>query len=201
MEFIYPFLISFIMIFIAELGDKTQLLILSFSGSVRTKNIILGIAIGSFFSHGIAILFGSKIGVLENEFIHSLIEFITYASFIIIGTLSLLPKKEKISSGNDNKDNIIKKITNLKISYTLIIALSIMVGELGDKTFLASLGFGIQYPSYKLMLIFGAILGMIVSDSIAIVSGRFLSKYISEEKIQNLSVILFLIFVIVGFIV
>ena len=201
MEFIYPFLISFIMIFIAELGDKTQLLILSFSGSVRTKNIILGIAIGSFFSHGIAILFGSKIGVLENEFIHSLIEFITYASFIIIGTLSLLPKKEKISSGNDNKDNIIKKITNLKISYTLIIALSIMVGELGDKTFLASLGFGIQYPSYKLMLIFGAILGMIVSDSIAIVSGRFLSKYISEEKMQKLSGILFLIFGIVGFIV
>lgn len=201
MEFIYPFLISFIMIFIAELVDKTQLLILSFSGSVRTKNIILGIAIGSFFSHGIAILFGSKIGFLENEFIHSLIEFITYASFIIIGTLSLLPKKEKISSGNDNKDNIIKKITNLKISYTLIIALSIMVGELGDKTFLASLGFGIQYPSYKLMLILGAILGMIVSDSIAIVSGRFLSKYISEEKMQKLSGILFLIFGIVGFIV
>lgn len=201
MEFIYPFLISFIMIFIAELGDKTQLLILSFSGSVRTKNIILGIAIGSFFSHGIAILFGSKIGVLENDFIHSLIEFITYTSFIVIGILSLLPKKEKISSGNDNKDNIIKKITNLKISYTLIIALSIVVGELGDKTFLASLGFGIQYPSYKLMLILGAILGMLVSDSIAIVSGRFLSKYISEEKMQRLSGILFLIFGIVGFIV
>ena len=201
MEFIYPFLISFIMIFIAELGDKTQLLILSFSGSVRTKNIILGIAIGSFFSHGIAILFGSKIGVLENDFIHSLIEFITYTSFIVIGILSLLPKKEKISSGNDNKDSIIKKITNLKISYTLIIALSIIVGELGDKTFLASLGFGIQYPSYKLMLILGAILGMIVSDSIAIVSGRFLSKYMSEEKMQKLSGILFLIFGIVGFIV
>lgn len=200
MELIYPFLIAFIMIFIAELGDKTQLLILSFSGSVRTKNIILGIAIGSFFSHGIAILFGSKIGVLENELIHSVIEFITYSSFIVIGILSLLPKKEKISSVDDNKDNIIKKITNLKISYTLIIALSIMVGELGDKTFLASLGFGIQYPNYKLMLILGAILGMIASDLIAIISGKFLSKYISEEKMQKFSGLLFLIFGLIGFI-
>lgn len=200
MELIYPFLISFIMIFIAELGDKTQLLILSFSGSVKTKNIILGIAIGSFFSHGIAILFGSKIGVLENELIHSVIEFITYSSFIVIGILSLLPKKEKISSDDDNKNNIIKKITNLKISYTLIIALSIMVGELGDKTFLASLGFGIQYPNYKLMLILGAIFGMIASDLIAIISGKFLSKYISEEKMQKFSGLLFLIFGLIGFI-
>ena len=78
LEFIYPFLISFIMVFIAELGDKTQLLVLSFSGSVRVRNIILGIAIGSFFSHGIVILFGSEIGVLENENLHSIIKFITY---------------------------------------------------------------------------------------------------------------------------
>ena len=200
MEFIYPLLISFIMIFIAELGDKTQLLILSFSGSVKTKNIILGIAIGSFFSHGIAIIFGSKIGVLENEFIHSFIKVITYSSFILIGILSLLPKKEKISSESDKKNGVLKKIVNLKINYTLIIALSIMIGELGDKTFLASLGFGIQYPSYKIMLVAGAILGMIVSDLIAIISGKFLSKYISEEKMQKFSGVLFLIFGIAGFI-
>ena len=75
-----------------------------------------------------------------------------------------------------------------------------MIGELGDKTFLASLGFGIQYPNYKLMLILGAIFGMIISDSIAIISGRFLSKYISEEKMQKFSGLLFLIFGLIGFI-
>lgn len=199
MEIIYPLLISFIMIFIAELGDKTQLLILSFAGGVKTKNIILGIAIGSFFSHGIAIIFGSKIGVLENEFIHLIIKTITYFSFISIGFLSLFPKKEKINSELDKKNSIIKNICNLKISYTFIIALSIIVGELGDKTFLASLGFGIQYPNHKIMLVIGAILGMIVSDLIAIISGKFLSKYISEEKMRKFSGILFLIFGIAGF--
>lgn len=187
LDFIYPFLISFIMVFIAELGDKTQLLVLSFSGGVRVRNIILGIAIGSFFSHGIAILFGSKIGVLENENLHSVIKFITYFSFIVVGILSLIPKKEKINSSSDKKGSLLEKISKLNIGYTFIIALSILVGEFGDKTFLASLGFGIQYPSYKFMLIVGAILGMIASDSIAIISGKFIRKYISEEAMKKLS--------------
>lgn len=98
------------------------------------------------------------------------------------------------------KSGILKKIFHLRINYTLIITLSIIVGELGDKTFLASLGFGIQYPNYKVMLILGAILGMIASDSIAIISGKFLNKYISEEKMKRFSGILFLLFGLIGFI-
>lgn len=200
MEYLYPFLISFIMIFVAELGDKTQLLVLSFSGGVKTRNIILGIALGSFFSHGIAIIFGSRIGVLDNEFLHHIIEIITYSSFILMGILTLIPKKEKISSDINKKEGILSKILGLNINYTFIIALSILVGEFGDKTFLASLGFGIQYPNYKFLLVLGAILGMIASDSIAIISGKFLSKYVSEEKMKIFSGILFLIFGLVGLI-
>ena len=155
---------------------------------------------GSFLSHGIAILFGSKIGLLENESIHTIIEIITYSSFILMGIISLLPKKEKIHSSTDKKTSILNKISKLQINYTFIIAISILVGEIGDKTFLASLGFGIQYPNYKLMLILGSILGMVASDSIAIISGKFLSQYISEEKMQKFSGILFLIFGIAGFV-
>ena len=155
---------------------------------------------GSFFSHGIAILFGSRIGLLENASIHRIIKIITYSSFILMGILSLLPKKEKIGSDTDKKSSIINKISNLKINYTFIIALSILVGEIGDKTFLASLGFGIEYPNYKVMLVIGAILGMIASDAIVIISGKFLSKFISEEKMQKFSGILFLIFGIAGFV-
>ena len=199
MELLYPFFIAFIMVFIAELGDKTQLLVLSFSGTVKTRSILLGIALGSFFSHGIAILFGSSLGVLENESLHQIIEFITYLSFIIVGILSLLPKKQNIGS-DDKKVGIMKKIFNLKLNYSLIIAISILVGEFGDKTFLASIGFGIQYPNFKFLLILGAILGMVASDSIAIVFGKFLNKYISEEKMQKFSGILFLIFGIAGFV-
>ena len=200
MEQLYPLFLSFIMVFIAELGDKTQLLVLSFSGSARSRNILLGIAIGSFFSHGIAIIFGSHVGVLENQALLDIIKLFTYLSFILIGILSLLPKKEKLSSDSKGKASILEKISNLKLNYTLIIALTILVGEFGDKTFLASLGFGIEYPDYKIMLVIGAILGMVISDSLAIIFGKFLNKYISEEKMKKFSGVLFLIFGLVGLI-
>lgn len=200
MELIYPFFISFIMVFIAELGDKTQLLVLSFSHSVKPRTILLGVALGSFFSHGIAILFGSQIGLLENPIFHRILEVFTYLSFILIGTISLLPKKIKLSEDTSSKEGFIQKLSHLKLNYVFIIALSIIIGELGDKTFLASIGFGIQYPHSKIVLVLGAIFGMVISNSIAILFGKFLNRYISESTMQKFSGILFLIFGIIGFI-
>ena len=69
MNFLYPILIAFLLVFISELGDKTQLLVLSFSSKLKASTILLGVALGSLFSHGIAILFGSSIGLLENELV------------------------------------------------------------------------------------------------------------------------------------
>lgn len=199
MSFLYPFLISFSMVFLSELGDKTQLLVLSFSGKDRTFKILLGVAIGSFFSHGIAILFGSSITLFENNSLRRILEIVTYSSFILMGILSLLPKKETLSMEPNKKEGILTKISHLKINYCLIVALCIMVGELGDKTFLASIGLGVQYPHLKIPLMLGAISAMVACDFLAILFGKFLNKHISENAMQKLSGILFLIFGVIGF--
>ena len=196
MEYIYPIFISFLLVFVSELGDKTQLLVLSFSSKTNVKNILLGVALGSFFSHGIAIIFGSTLGILNNESFQHLLKFITYSSFILFGIFSFISmnKKEK-----ENSTGIVNKIINMKLNYTLIIALSIIVGEFGDKTFLASIGLGIQYPFYKVSLIIGAILGMVISDLIAIVFGKLLMNKISDKNVKIVSGLLFIIFGIIGF--
>ena len=49
MELIYPFIISFMLVFFSELGDKTQLLVLSFSTKDKAKNILLGVALRHIF--------------------------------------------------------------------------------------------------------------------------------------------------------
>ena len=199
MNFIYPFIIAFAMVFVSELGDKTQLLVLSFSGKDKTYKILLGVAIGSFFSHGIAILFGSRIGLLENEFLHHIIEIITYFSFLMMGFVTLLPKKETLTMSDSNEKSLFYKITHLTINYCFVIALGIIIGELGDKTFLASIGLGIQYPDFKIALVLGAICAMVACDFIAIIFGKILNKYVSDKVMQKISGILFILFGLAGF--
>lgn len=193
--YIYPLIIAFTLVFISELGDKTQILVLSFSSKLRTTTILLGVALGSLLSHGIAITFGSFLGNIGNDSIHFLLELITYISFLIFGFFTLLSNKRENSNNNNSAINNINK---LKLNYILIIALSIAIGELGDKTFLASIGLGIQYPAQKIFLIIGAILGMILSDLIAIILGKFLSKKLPENILEKFSGILFLIFGFIG---
>lgn len=195
MDFIYPFFIAFILVFISELGDKTQLIALSFSSKLKFYVIILGVALGSFFSHGIAILFGSFLGNIDNPIFQNALKIITYISFIIFGIITIKQRNSNDSTSSNTNSRMRKNI-----SYILFIASSIAIGELGDKTFLASIGLGIQYPYFKTMLICGAILGMIVSDSIAIVFGKLLSKKISDNIISLFSGLLFLIFGVAGFI-
>ena len=195
LDFIYPFFIAFILVFISELGDKTQLIALSFSSKLKFYVIILGVALGSFFSHGIAILFGSFLGNIDNPIFQNALKIITYISFIIFGIITIKQRNSNDSTSSNTNSRMRKNI-----SYILFIASSIAIGELGDKTFLASIGLGIQYPYFKTMLICGAILGMIVSDSIAIVFGKLLSKKISDNIISLFSGLLFLIFGVAGFI-
>ena len=190
MEIFYPIFIAFILVFLSELCDKTQLLVLSFSTKLKTATILIGVAFGSLLSHGIAIIFGSTLSTLGGSSFQTILKFITYISFILFGIITILPEKKK---GN-HKSVLLKKISYLKFNYIFIIALSISVGVLGDKTFLSSIGLGIQYPDLKLYLIIGAILGMIVSDTIAIALGKLLSQKISDKFIKLLSGLLFIIF-------
>ena len=197
MNYIYPFFICFILIFVSELGDKTQLLVLSFSTKDKAKNILLGVAIGTFFSHGLAILFGSKLGNFQNETFKFYSELFTYCSFLLFGFIGFLPKKEK---NNNSKSSILEKITFSKLNYIFIIAISIIIGELGDKTFLASLGIGLQYPKYRISLVLGSICGMVASNSIALFFGKILGNKLNPKFIETLSNLLFIIFGLVGLI-
>lgn len=101
---------------------------------------------------------------------------------------------------SSTKSGILHRISNLAIGYVFIIAFSIAVGELGDKTFLASLGLGIEFPNAKIFLILGAILGMVVSDAIAILFGKFLTRKVSSKFMNTLSGIIFLLFGMLGLI-
>ena len=196
MELFYPFFVAFSMIFFAELGDKTQLLVLSFSAKNRCYKVLLGVALGTFFSHGLAILFGSKLACFSQDSFQFYLKLFRYFSFIIFGIIGFLPDNNDSTSSKDL--SFLDKFKFLHLSAVLLVAISIVVGELGDKTFLASLGLGLEYPMQKFSLIFGSIFGMVFSNLLAIFCGKFLSHYLKPSIISFLSNIIFLVFGIVG---
>lgn len=198
MSFLYPFFIAFFLIFLSELCDKTQLLVISFSSKLKSYIILLGVAIGTFFSHGIAILFGSAIGSLQNPFFHNVLMFFTYLSFLFFGVITFIKKEDNDDDLSSSKGGFLRNISKLPIGYILVIAFCIATGEIGDKTFLTALGLGISYPESKFFLVLGAILGMVLSDYLAILLGKFLSSKISPRLMNILSGIVFLLFGALG---
>lgn len=116
MDWIYPFLITFSLVFFSELGDKTQLFVLSFSAKNKTKNILLGVALGTFFSHGFAILFGSKIAYFSNNTFQFYLKLFTYLSFLLVGLLGFLPRSDKQQNESaSSKCNFLQKFSRFKI--------------------------------------------------------------------------------------
>ena len=202
MEFIYTFFVSFFLVFLSELGDKTQILVLSLSGKHKAFNILLGVVLGTLLSHGLAITFGSQISNIGNIYFITILKFITYITFLVFGFFGFWKLKKindtPISTKTHSTSTIIKFINSLTKNCILIVALTIAIGELGDKTFLASLGLGIQYPLYRFSLILGSIFGMVISDSIAIFFGKIISKKVSSNTIDIISNTIFIIFGIVG---
>ena len=205
MQYLYTFIISFIFIFLSELGDKTQILVLSFSAKSKTSFILMGVGLGTLFSHGIAIMFGSRLGIIGNESFISYLKLLTYYTFILFGVLGFITllkndtnKNSKL--GKTSKGNALKFINKLFHNCIFIVACSIAIGELGDKTFLASIGLGVEYPIYRFSLICGSICGMVASNSIAIFFGKILSSKISSNMLELLSNLIFILFGIIGLI-
>ena len=124
MELIYPFFITFTLVFFSELGDKTQLLVLSFSSKNRTKSILLGVAIGTFFSHGFAILFGSRIAYFSSNTFQFYLKIFTYISFLLFGLVGFFAKSSHDDT-TSHKSNILQKFSHLKLNCIIMIAICI----------------------------------------------------------------------------
>ncbi len=201
MELIYPFLITFTLVFFSELGDKTQLFVLSFSQKNKITNILLGVAIGTFFSHGFAILFGSKVACFSHPAFQFYLKLFTYCSFLFFGLWEFLPKKLKNNEiASSCKSNFLQKFSSRKLNCVFMVAICILVGELGDKTFLASLSLGFEYPYFKLPLILGSVCGMVSSNFIAIFCGKLIGHYLKQESIELFSNITFIVLGLLGII-
>lgn len=175
---------AFLLIFFAEMGDKTQFLVMALAGRYDSRRVFVGMTLGIIVVHALAVMLGATLGSFlpaEKMAIAASILFICF------GLWSLKGEEE------DEEE----ECQNSRFGPVMTVALTFIIGEMGDKTQLAAVALASEMNSW-LMVLIGAIVGMILADGMGLVAGSYLQKKISPPTMQKVSAAIFIVFGVAG---
>ena len=170
------FLKAFCLVFIAEIGDKSQVLAMTFATKYKAIQVVVGISIGILLNHLLAILVGVYI---SNIIPIKLLQIIAGFLFIIFGFIAF--KTEKNLSNNKN----------FNFGATASIAIAFFLGELGDKTQLTAMTLAME-GKWPIIIFAGTTTAMIVVGCIGIFIIKSINKKIPTYIIKIISGLVFI---------
>lgn len=173
------FLNCFALVFLGEMGDKTQLLALILAARFRAPwTILFGVLIATILNHALAAWGGNYVAVLVDE---KTLAWILAGTFIAFAAWILIPDKEDGLSSESRFGPLL----------TTIVAF--FLAEMGDKTQLATVALGARYPQVMLVTL-GTTFGMLASNALAIFLGDRLLRRIPMAWIRRGASLMFFIF-------
>ena len=170
---------SFMVVALAEMGDKTQLVALSMASRYRRPwAVMLGILIATTINHALA----SSVGVwAASRLPTAVVEWILGLSFIGFGVWTLVP---------DTYDEPTKRPTWGPLVTTTVV---FFLAEMGDKTQLATVALAARFGS-PVAVTAGTTLGMVAADALAVFAGIYLATRLSIIWIRRAAAALFFLF-------
>ena len=178
------FLISFGVIFVAEMGDKSQLMALAFATRYRTVPVLVGITLATGIVHLVSVFVGA---VLGSALPSTAINIIACVSFVGFGIWTL--RGDELTA--EDEDRAAQPARHVVFAVGAVFFLA----ELGDKTMLATITLATQHGVLGTWL--GSTIGMVVADAIAIAVGRVLGSRLPERGIRIGAAVLFFVFAVV----
>lgn len=175
------FLLSFGVIFVAELGDKSQLMAMTFAVRYRFWTVLAGITAATALVHLASVGIGRVVGV---NLPTSLINTIAGLAFLGFGAWTL--------RGDELSDEEAVKAQRVSRSAFLAVGSAFFVAELGDKTMLATITLATTEGWFGTWL--GSTLGMVAADALAIGAGALLGKRLPERAVRIGAAVLFFLF-------
>ena len=173
-------------VFLAELGDKTQLVALGFGARHRLAPVLVGIALAYMATNLVSVLIGGLIGEALP----------TRAVGIGGGVLFLAFAAWGLRPGQDDDDDdeaVAAAPAGGRV--VLTVASAMFVAEFGDKTMLATATLAAQ--GSPVLVWIGATIGIIASGVIGVLVGRAIGARIPERATRIGSSVLFGIFGVV----
>lgn len=171
-------MISLVMVFLAEMGDKTQLIAMALAGRYKPVVVLLGILCATGAAHVISVVAGGFLGgLLAGPWL----QFLTGVSFLFFGIWTLRGDK-------DDEDGI-----RQAASPFLVVFWTFLLGEMGDKTMLTTASLAAQYRMAVPVWI-GSTIGMVAADGLAIAVVWLLGTRLPERRIRLAAAFVFLAF-------
>jgi Ca2+/H+ antiporter, TMEM165/GDT1 family len=177
------FAASLAFVVLAEMGDKTQLLAMSFATCYNPYKVMLAVFIATIANHALAVVAGQFITTIVPIDIISLAASL---SFIGFGLWTI--------RGDQLKDEA-KKVSRYGAVAT--VAIAFFIAEFGDKTQLATISLAADYQN-PVSVLMGTTIGMLIADGVGIVIGVVLCRRIPQRKIKWFSAAIFVLFGLIG---
>lgn len=177
------FLKVFFTEFIAEMGDKTQLMLIALTSKYKLRDIILGTAAAILVLNGLAVLAGG----LVSEFIPEwLIKTVAALAFLYFAAATI--------TGDDDEDE--EEGSKTKIQFApLAVFCTFFVAELGDKTQLTAITFGANEGMGAALVVWiGCSLGLFAADILGMLVGYLLKSKTPDGLLNTLAFVIFSIF-------
>ena len=173
--------LSFVVIFIAELGDKSQLMALTFATRFRPWPVLIGITVATAVVHAVSVGVGYGLGAtLPTDWI----SLIAGVAFLAFGAWTL--------RGDSLTEDEEAKAARTRRSAIIAVTVAFFLAELGDKTMLATITLATQHGWFGTWL--GSTVGMVAADALAILVGRQLGRHLPERTIRIGAAVLFFAF-------
>lgn len=175
----------FITIFIAEMGDKTQLLLVAMAGKYKIPHILTGTWLATVVLNLMAVGVGAALG---NYLDMRIIKIVAGAAFFWFAYAILK---------NDEEEEEERELGH-HLGPVLAIFGSFFIGELGDKTQLSAITLAANYTNHSLTnavyVFLGCTLGLILADLLGLIAGVVLKSKIPAGILNILSFIIFAVF-------
>ena len=184
------FLTAVGVVFLAELGDKSQLMAMAFASRYRPSRVILGVTLAALGVNLLSVLVGRAIGATLADYsgVIALLAGLAFLGFALWTLIETLRDEDE----DEDEEQAEVKPSRFGSSAVLVVATAFLVTELGDRTMLATAALALNNGIIPTWL--GSTVGLVAASSIGVVFGAALGRKLSGRVIGFISAGLFALF-------
>jgi Ca2+/H+ antiporter, TMEM165/GDT1 family len=179
----YAFLLSTAVIFVAELGDKSQLMAMTFATRYKVRDVLIGITVATAIVHLASVAIGAAVGTAFSRY-QGVISVVAGLAFFGFALWTL--------RGDELTEDEADKARRSTGAALLAVGTAFFLAELGDKTMLATITLATQESWFGVWV--GSTVGMVAADALAIGLGAVLGRKLPEKVIKYGAAAAFAIF-------